>query len=81
MKSTKRVIAFVMALCMMCSVLLSGKAEAQAKSIYSCFRLGLSKTEMTLYLNQTDYSLGTSISWSTGSYSDRALQDAREKIH
>lgn len=80
MKNIKRVKAFLVALCMMCSVLLSGNAEAQAKSVYSCFRLGLSKTEMTLYLNQTDYSLGASISWSTGSYSDSALQKANEKI-
>ena len=69
MRRTKRKIStFIVTLCMICFSLLSGSIEAHAKSKYSNYYLKLTKSNMTLYVNQTNYSLGATIgAWGAGS--------------
>lgn len=69
MRRTKRKISIlIVTLCMICFSLMAGSIEAHAKSKYSNYYLKLTKSNMTLYVKQTSYSLHASIgAWNAGS--------------
>ena len=62
MKHTKRKSTTLLTtLCMICFLLISGSIDVHAKSNYSAYELKLTRTSMTLYVNETHF-LGAGVS-------------------
>lgn len=80
-RTNRKVTTLVITLFMICFSLLSGSIEAHAKSKYSNYYLKTTKSNMTLYVNQTDYSLGATIgAWGAGSEFEETSNKIRNNL-
>ena len=81
MSNLKKAKALVLSICLVFSVLFTSTTEVCADSIYSSFSISLHRSDMTIYLNQPDYSQYMSTTYSYGgAYTDAQIDKAREKI-
>lgn len=76
----KKVKALVLSMCLVLSILFTGTTEVYADSIYSRFTLFLHRSDMTVYLNQTDISQFMHVIYTKMGYSDAAFEKAYDKI-